>query len=286
VNTPIAQSSPAAHRQAVATRQIVDELARLLTRSDPDELEPTDDDTVGAVLVCAAALWCVPFALRGQTPADTTKPYPCHRLTVSVTRAELPLSKVPLSVHKRRSSAISAPSDLGTGRASECAGRVRRESLQFSRISASPFAASGPAGVRRARDKDSRRRNPADPFPDGQGQLTNLELGRVDRSRCCAARPRRCRERVRRRDQHLDRSRDCRGCMRTHDLSPGGSASDRGAPGTSGRRRTAVPVGGGSASLTVSRARLRGRARPQRCDQRVLNARLRLPLADAGRSRW
>src|SRR5438876_3388172 len=50
-------------------------------------------------LTCAAALWCVPLALRGQTPADTTKPYPLPPLTVSVTRAELPLSKVPLSVH-------------------------------------------------------------------------------------------------------------------------------------------------------------------------------------------
>ena len=50
-------------------------------------------------LTCAAALWWVPpLALRGQTPADTAKPYTLPPTTVSVTRAELPLTKVPMSV--------------------------------------------------------------------------------------------------------------------------------------------------------------------------------------------
>src|SRR3977135_4354214 len=48
---------------------------------------------------CAAAIACVPlFTLRAQQP-DTTKPYTLPPTTVSVTRAELPLTKVPLSIH-------------------------------------------------------------------------------------------------------------------------------------------------------------------------------------------
>src|SRR6266540_1119687 len=45
-----------------------------------------------------AALACAPFlALYSQTP-DTTKPYTLPPTTVSVTRAELPLTKVPLAI--------------------------------------------------------------------------------------------------------------------------------------------------------------------------------------------
>src|SRR5437763_8575988 len=52
-------------------------------------------------MMCAAAIWCLlPHAvLAGQTPpADTTKPYTLPPTTVSVTRAELPLTKVSLSI--------------------------------------------------------------------------------------------------------------------------------------------------------------------------------------------
>src|SRR3981081_2538691 len=48
---------------------------------------------------CGAALVCMPLVtLRAQQP-DTTKSYTLPPTTVSVTRAELPLTKVPLSIH-------------------------------------------------------------------------------------------------------------------------------------------------------------------------------------------
>src|SRR3989442_11409117 len=48
---------------------------------------------------CAAALSCVPLVQLVAQQPDTTKPYTLPPTTVSVTRAELPLTKVPLSVH-------------------------------------------------------------------------------------------------------------------------------------------------------------------------------------------
>src|SRR5437879_6387006 len=52
-------------------------------------------------MMCAAAVWCLlpHTALNGQTATpDTTKPYTLPPTTVSVTRAALPLTKVPLSI--------------------------------------------------------------------------------------------------------------------------------------------------------------------------------------------
>ena len=48
---------------------------------------------------CAAALSCVPLVQLVAQQPDTTKPYILPPTTVSVTRTELPLTKVPLSVH-------------------------------------------------------------------------------------------------------------------------------------------------------------------------------------------
>ena len=47
---------------------------------------------------CAVAMWCVPpVGLLGQTP-DTTKPVTLAPTTVSVTRADLPLTQIPSAV--------------------------------------------------------------------------------------------------------------------------------------------------------------------------------------------
>src|SRR5437773_2474677 len=52
----------------------------------------------------AMAVWCMPLVtLWGQTAdtlqmPDTAKPYTLRPITVSVTRAELPFTKVPLSI--------------------------------------------------------------------------------------------------------------------------------------------------------------------------------------------
>src|SRR5882672_283064 len=133
-------------------------------------------------LACAAALWCVPLALRGQTPADTTKPYPLPPLTVSVTRAELPLSKVPLSVHSVDRAQISrARPTWGLDEALANVPGVfvanRYNFSQDQRISIRGFGARSAFAVRGIKILVD---GIPQTLPDGQGQLTNLELGEVD----------------------------------------------------------------------------------------------------------
>src|SRR5437773_10319871 len=133
-------------------------------------------------LACAAALWCVPLALRGQTPADTAKPYPLPPLTVSVTRTELPLTKVPLSVHTIDRAQISrARPTWGLDEAlASVPGVFVANRYNFSkdqRISIRGFGARSAFAVRGIKViMDGIPQT----LPDGQGQLTNLELGDVD----------------------------------------------------------------------------------------------------------
>src|SRR5437667_6643963 len=131
---------------------------------------------------CAAALWCVPLALRGQTPADTTKPYPLPPLTVSVTRAELPLSKVPLSVHTVDRAQISrAKPTWGLDEALANVPGVfvanRYNFSQDQRISIRGFGARSAFAVRGIKILVD---GIPQTLPDGQGPLTNLELAEVD----------------------------------------------------------------------------------------------------------
>src|SRR5216117_296544 len=133
-------------------------------------------------LACAAALWCVPLALRGQTPADTAKPYPLPPLTVSVTRAELPLSKVPQSVHTLDRAQISgAKPTWGLDEALLAVPGVyvanRYNFSQDQRISIRGFGARSAFAVRGIKILVD---GIPQTLPDGQGQLTNLELGEVD----------------------------------------------------------------------------------------------------------
>src|SRR6267378_4208571 len=103
----------------------------------------------------AAVLGCVPFlALYGQTP-DTTKPYSLPPTTVSVTRAELPLANVP-----------------GVFVAN------RYNFSQDQRISIRGFGARSAFAVRGIKILVD---GIPQTLPDGQGQLTNLELGEVER---------------------------------------------------------------------------------------------------------
>src|SRR5438552_7433358 len=133
-------------------------------------------------LMCLAALWCVPLALRGQTPPDTTKPYPLPPLTVSVTRAELPLSKVPLSVHTVDRAQISrAKPTWGLDEALANVPGVfvanRYNFSQDQRISIRGFGARSAFAVRGIKILVD---GIPQTLPDGQGQLTNLELAEVD----------------------------------------------------------------------------------------------------------
>src|SRR5213596_1368643 len=134
-------------------------------------------------LACAAALWCVPLALRGQTPADTAKPYPLPPLTVSVTRTELPLTKVPLSVHTIDRAQISrARPTWGLDEALASVPGVfvanRYNFSQDQRISIRGFGARSAFAVRGIKVLLD---GIPQTLPDGQGQLTNVELWAADR---------------------------------------------------------------------------------------------------------
>src|SRR5467141_639748 len=130
----------------------------------------------------AAALGCVPFlALYGQTQ-DTTKPYSLPPTTVSVTRAELPLTKVPLSIHSLDRAQINrAKPTWGLDEALANVPGVfvanRYNFSQDQRISIRGFGARSAFAVRGIKILVD---GIPQTLPDGQGQLTNLELGEVD----------------------------------------------------------------------------------------------------------
>src|SRR5258705_4515638 len=239
-------------------------------------------------LACAAALWCVPLALRGQTPADTTKPYPLPPLTVSVTRAELPLSKVPMSVQTVDGAQISrAKPTWGLDEALANVPGVfvanRYNFSQDQRVSIRGFGARSAFAVRGIKILVD---GIPQTLPDGQGQLTNLELGEVDRT-----------EVLRGSSSSLfgNASGGVISIWTTPQGEEGvredarfvaGRVSERSERGwNKWQTTTAIPVGGGSASLTVSRLDYEGGGGHRAAHHGVLNGRLRLPPADAGRPR-
>src|SRR6266576_545119 len=234
-------------------------------------------------LTWVTALWCAPLALRGQTPADTTKPYPLPPLTVSVTRAELPLSKVPLSVHTVGHVQISrAQPTWGLDEAlANVPGMFVANRYNFSqdqRISIRGFGARSAFAVRGIKILID---GIPQTLPDGQGQITNLELGEVDRIEVL-------------RGSSSSLFGNASGgviSIWTDPHTVAGLREDaRFVAGRFGERSgrgwnkwqttTALPVAGGSASFTVSRLDYEGERDHSAADQRVFNARLRLPLAD------
>ena len=234
-------------------------------------------------LACAAALWCVPLALRGQTPADTAKPYPLPPLTVSVTRTELPLTKVPLSVHTVDRAQISrAKPTWGLDEALANVPGVfvanRYNFSQDQRISIRGFGARSAFAVRGIKILVD---GIPQTLPDGQGQLTNLELGEVDRIEVL-------------RGSSSALFGNASGGVISIWTSPqeiehvredarfvaGQFSARSGRTWNKWQTTTGVRVGGGRASLTVSRLDYEGERDHSAADQRVLNARLRLPLAD------
>ena len=236
-------------------------------------------------LTCAAALWCVPLALRGQTPADTTKPYPLPPLTVSVTRAELPLSKVPLSVHTVDRAQISrAKPTWGLDEALANVPGVfvanRYNFSQDQRISIRGFGARSAFAVRGIKILVD---GIPQTLPDGQGQLTNLELGEVD---------------------HIEVLRGSASALygnasggvisiwtKPHDVAhvneearfvTGRFDQRSGRSWNKWQTTTSMRIRGGSALLTVSRLDYEGERDHSAADQRVLNARVQLPMG----GRW
>jgi iron complex outermembrane receptor protein len=233
-------------------------------------------------LTCAAALWCVPLALRGQSPADTTKPYPLPPLTVSVTRAELPLSKVPLSVQTVDRLQISrAKPTWGLDEALANVPGVfvanRYNFSQDQRISIRGFGARSAFAVRGIKILVD---GIPQTLPDGQGQLTNLELGEVDRIEVL-------------RGSSSALFGNASGGVISIWTDPQGVAQVRedarfvagrfdqrsGRTWNKWQTTTGIRIGNGSALLTVSRLDYEGERDHSAADNRVLNARVRLPLA-------
>src|SRR5258706_7431346 len=127
------------------------------------------------------ALCAAPRTLYGQTP-DTTKPVTLAPTTVSVTRADRPLTQIPLAVQTVDRAQISRARP--TWGLDEALARVpgvfvanRYNFSQDQRISIRGFGARSAFAVRGIKILVD---GIPQTLPDGQGQLTNLELGEVD----------------------------------------------------------------------------------------------------------
>src|SRR5213596_4085259 len=145
-------------------------------------LEPTGDMTRMMQWTTWMALCAAPRTLSGQT-SDTTKAYTLPPTTVSVTRAEMPLTQVPLAIHSVDRAQISrAKPTWGLDEALANVPGVyvanRYNFSQDQRISIRGFGARSAFAVRGIKVLVD---GIPQTLPDGQGQLTNLELGEVDR---------------------------------------------------------------------------------------------------------
>ena len=226
------------------------------------------------MVLCAA-----PRMLCGQTP-DTTKPITLAPTVVSVTRAERPLTQIPASIQTIDRAQISrARPTWGLDEALASVPGVfvanRYNFSQDQRISIRGFGARSAFAVRGIKViMDGIPQT----LPDGQGQLTNLELGDVD---------------------HIEVLRgsssalfgNASGGVISISTNPDVTALREDARVVAGRfdggrawdkwqTTTALRVGsGGSASLTASRLDYDGERDHSAADQRILNGRLRLPLA-------
>ena len=232
---------------------------------------------------CAAVLLSVaPGAAASQT-ADTLKPLTLSPITVTVTRAEQALTNLPLAVQSLDRIQISrAKPTWGLDEALVQVPGVfvanRYNFSQDQRISIRGFGARSAFAVRGIKVLMD---GIPQTLPDGQGQLTNLELGEVDRIE------------VLRGSASALFGNASGGVISIWTRPPaiqGTFGEARFVGGRFGERsgrtwnkwlsRTAVRIGGGSAQLTVSRLDYEGERDHSGADQRVLNARLRLPIAD------
>jgi iron complex outermembrane receptor protein len=233
---------------------------------------------LGCLLLPARCLWGPP-ALAQQ--ADTGHAITLPAVTVSTTRSTLPLAKVPLSVQ------ILDRSQISRGRPTwgldEALGQVPgvfvANRYNFSldqRISVRGFGSRSAFAVRGVKVLVD---GIPQTLPDGQGQLTNLELGDVDRIE------------VLRGSASTLFGNASGGVISiwTDPVPPAGVREDvrvlAGRSGRAGSRgwnkwqsTTGFRVGGGSAQLMVSRLSYDGERDHSAADLRNLNTRLRLPL--------
>ena len=202
-------------------------------------------------------------------------------MTVSVTRAEQLLSKVPLSVHTVSRDQISrAKPTWGLDEALAAVPGVfvanRYNFSQDQRISIRGFGARSAFAVRGIKILVD---GIPQTLPDGQGQLTNLELGEVDRievlrgsSSALFGNASGGVISIWTNSQPVTQLREAARLV-------AGQFDRAGRTWSKWQSTTDVRVGGGSASLTVSRLDYEGERDHSAADNRVLNARLRLPLS-------
>ena len=220
------------------------------------------------------------LSLAAQTP-DTTKPYTLPPTTVSVTRAELPLTKVPNAIHAVDRQQISqARTTWGLDEALALVPGVfvanRYNFSQDQRISIRGFGARSAFAVRGIKILVD---GIPQTLPDGQGQLTNLELGEVDRI-----------EVLRGAASALfgNASGGVISIWTNPHTVEQAREEARFVAGRFGQRSkrtwnkwqstTGYRLGSGSAQLTVSRLDYEGERDHSAADSRVLNARLNFPL--------
>lgn len=221
-----------------------------------------------------------PIALRGQS-ADTTKPYTLPPTTVSVTRAELPLTKVSQSIHTiGRQQINEARPTQGLDEALINVPGVyvanRYNFSQDQRISIRGFGSRSAFAVRGIKVLLD---GIPQTLPDGQGQLTNVELGEVDRIEVL-------------RGSSSSLFGNASGGVISIWTNPQAIAQVREdarfVVGRSGSRTdrtwskwqstTGLRIGSANAQLTVSRLNYEGERNHSAADIRVVNARAQLPV--------
>jgi iron complex outermembrane recepter protein len=231
---------------------------------------------------CVLAAWCLPLSvLYGQTQ-DTTKPYTLPPTTVSVSRSDLPLTKIPLAIESVDRAQISrAKPTWGLDEALANVPGVyvsnRYNFSQDQRISIRGFGARSAFAVRGIKLLVD---GVPQTLPDGQGQLTNLELGEVDRIE------------VLRGSASALYGNASGGVISIWTKPPDVAHIEEEARFVAGRfdrasrswnkwqTTTGMRVGsGGSAMLTVSRLDYEGERDHSAADSRVLNARVQLPVS-------
>ncbi|HWC73141.1 MAG TPA: TonB-dependent receptor [Gemmatimonadales bacterium] len=236
---------------------------------------------------CAVALCCASAAvavLHGQS-ADTTKAYTLPPATVSVTRTTLPLTKVPQSIATIDRDAISRARptwglDEALGNIPGVYAANRYNFSQDQRISIRGFGSRSAFSVRGIKILVD---GIPQTLPDGQSQLTNLELGEADRIEVL-------------RGSASSLFGNATGGVISIWTNPqpvtqvredarivagrfgGGERPDRN--WTKWQSTTGFRVGEGSAQVTVSRLDYEGERDHSAADLRMLNTRLQVPLSN------
>jgi len=228
------------------------------------------------VVACALVM---PAAVLGQQPDTVRDTLPA--IVVSATRAERPLSRTAAAVTTVTRSDISAARPtLGLDEAlSSVAGVIDINRYNFSldqRLSIRGFGARAAFAVRGVKVLVD---GIPQTLPDGQGQLTNLDLSEVD---------------------HIEVERGSASALfgnatggvisiwtdptarapLTEDARVVAGQFDGGRTWSKWSSTTRARVGEGSAMLTASRLSYQGERDHSAADQRDLNARLHLPLGD------